>query len=328
MLSLVIPVYNMEHLLDRCMDTLLGQVCQDFEILLVDDGSTDASGALCDGYAMKHPDMIRVLHKPNGGLSSARNAGIQAASGEFVIFPDPDDWVEPDYVWHLVELQRKHCADMVCTGYFVSMDDREFSGSADAAPRVMSGADAQRALLLPPRMNGFAWNKLYRLSIIREHKLQFLDDVGITEDLDFAYRYLAHAQTVCHAPGLRTYHYYQRPNAATHSAFSVRKLGSLRTYEKIINDCRSRSPELAEAARDMLCVTGVNMLWDWYCGDRRDGASRAQLLGCIRKHLRSHLRSRHYGIGRKLQAAAAAAWPAGFAMLKGRIRKNGTEKQA
>ena len=327
MLTLVIPVYNMERLLSRCMDTMLNQTCRDFEILLVDDGSTDASGALCDGYASKYPGFIRVIHKPNGGLSSARNAGIQYAAGDFVVFPDPDDWVEPDYVRHLMELQRKHCADMVCTGYFVSMDDREFSGSADAAPPVQSGADAQRALLLPPRMNGFAWNKLYRLSIIREHELQFLDDVGITEDLDFAYRYLAHAKTVCHAPGLRTYHYYQRPNAATHSAFSVKKLGSLHTYEKIIADCQSRSPELAEAARDMLCVTAVNMLWDWYCSDRQDGASKVQLMGCIRKYLRFHLRSRHYGMGRKLQAVAAAVWPDGFAMFKKMARRRGEEKQ-
>lgn len=324
MLTLVIPVYNMESLLDRCMKTMLAQTCREFKILLVDDGSTDASGALCDGYATKYPSFIRVIHKPNGGLSSARNAGIEAAVGTFVVFPDPDDWVEPDYVRHLLELQRMHRADLVCTGYFVADGDNNHPGSADAELVVMSGTEAQKALLLPPRMNGFAWNKLYRLDIIREHDLRFLDDVGITEDLDFAYRYLAYAGTVCHAPGLRTYHYYQRPNAATRSAFSVRKLGSLHTYEKIIADCQARAPELAEAARDMLCVTAVNMLWDWYCGDRQDSASKARLTGCIRKYLWSHLRSRYYGIGRKLQAAVAAVCPGAFAALKVRARGHET----
>lgn len=323
MLTLAIPVYNMEALLARCMDTMLAQTCRDFEIVLIDDGSTDSSGALCDGYAAAHPDFIRVVHKPNGGLSSARNAGIDTAKGEFIIFPDPDDWTEPQYVEHLLALQQKHHADLVCTGYFVATDEASVPGSADTEPAVLTGAEAQRRLLLPPRMSGFAWNKLYRVSIIREHGLRFLDDVGITEDLDFAYRYLAHVGTVCHAPGLRTYHYYQRPNAATHSAFSARKLGSLRTYEKIMKDCQSRSPELAEAARDMLCVTAVNMLWDWYCGNRRDHASKAQLLGCIRKYLRFHLCSRHYGIGRKVQAATAAVWPYGFAVFKKMARGRG-----
>ena len=86
MLTLAIPVYNMEQYLPRCMETMLAQTCQDFEILLVDDGSTDNSGQMCDDYAAKHSDFIRVVHKENGGLSSARNAGIDAAKGKYPIF--------------------------------------------------------------------------------------------------------------------------------------------------------------------------------------------------------------------------------------------------
>ena len=86
MLTLAIPVYNMEQYLPRCMETMLAQTCQDFEILLVDDGSTDNSGQMCDDYAAKHSDFIRVVHKENGGLSSARNAGIDAAKGKYPFF--------------------------------------------------------------------------------------------------------------------------------------------------------------------------------------------------------------------------------------------------
>ena len=105
MLTLVVPIYNMEKYLARCMDSLLGQSCRDFEIILVDDGSTDSSGTLCDSYAARYPELVRVIHKPNGGPSSARNAGLDAARGEFVTFPDPDDWVEPDYVGSFLRLQ-------------------------------------------------------------------------------------------------------------------------------------------------------------------------------------------------------------------------------
>lgn len=326
MLTLVIPVYNMESLLHRCMGTLLTQNCRDFEIILVNDGSTDLSASLCDGYAMQYPDFIRVIHKPNGGLSSARNAGIAAARGEFIIFPDPDDWVEPDYVRHLLKLQREYGAELVCTGYFVASDDVSVLGSAERETVVLSGPEAQRALLLPPKMNGFAWNKLYRLSIIREHGLRFLDDVGITEDLDFTYRYLSHVDKVCHAPALRTYHYYQRPNAATHSAFSSKKLDSLRTYEKIIEDCRHRAPELADAAREMICISSVNMLWDWYCGTCQNREHKARLVDGIRKYLIVHMLSPHYGITQKLQAVVAAVCPGGFSFLKGRFRSRGKGK--
>ena len=314
MLTLAIPVYNMESLLVRCMDTMLAQTCRDFEILLIDDGSTDASPVLCDGYAAEHPGFIRVVHKPNGGLSSARNAGIDAAKGEFIIFPDPDDWTEPQYVEHLLTLQREHDADLVCTGYFVADDSGSSPVSADTVPVVLSGPDAQRGLLLPPGLSGFAWNKLYRLDIIRENGLRFLDDVGVTEDLDFAYRYLAHAKTVCYAPALRTYHYYQRPGAATHSGYSSKKLGSIRTYEKILADTDDR--ELADAAREEICVTAVNLLWAWEMGDRTDKAGRKALLGHIRRQLSVHLKSNRYGLGRKLQALTAAVSPKLFTRLK------------
>lgn len=319
LLSVIVPIYNMGSLLARCMDTMLSQTDQDFEIVLIDDGSTDAGPALCDGYAAEHPGFIRVIHKPNGGLSSARNAGIDAAKGEFIIFPDPDDWTEPGYVEHLLKLQREHDADLVCTGYYVATDEASVPGSPEDAISVLSGPDAQRGLLLPPRMNGFAWNKLYRLDIIRAHDLRFLDDVGVTEDLDFAYRYLAHAKTVCYAPALRTYHYYQRPGAATHSGYSPKKLGSIRTYEKILADTNDR--ELADAARDEICVTAVNLLWSWEMGDRTDKEGRKVLLGHVRRQLSIHMKSNRYGMGRKLQALTAAVSPKLFTRLKNAAQK-------
>lgn len=319
MLTLVIPVYNMESLLGRCMDTMLAQSCRDFEIVLVDDGSTDGSPMLCDGYAAGYPGSVRVVHKANGGLSSARNAGIDAARGAFVIFPDPDDWVEPDYVRHLLELQKRHDADLVCTGYVVAADEGSVPGSADTEPTLLSGPEAQRGLLLPPQMSGFVWNKIFRLDIIREHGLRFLDGVGTTEDLDFVYRYLAHAKTVCHAPGLRTYHYYQRPGAATHSGYSTKKLGSIHTYEKIAAD--TADSELASAAREEICVTAVNLIWAWERGDRTDWAGRKTLLGHIRRQLPVHLRSNRYGLGRKLQALTAALSPRAFTWLKNAAHK-------
>lgn len=321
MLTLVIPVYNMERLLKRCMDTMLAQTCRDFEIILVDDGSTDSSGALCDAYAAAYPDLIRVIHKTNGGLSSARNTGIDAARGEFVVFPDPDDWVEPDYVRHLLELQREYQADLVCTGYYIAADDGSVPGSADREPVLLSGTQARKGLLLPPKMNGFAWNKLYRLSTIRAQSLRFLDDTGTTEDLDFVYRYLAHGERVCHAPALRTYHYYQRPGAATHSGFSRKKLGSLHTYEKIIDDSDIWCPELKAAAEEELCVTAVNLLWAWEMGDRTDREARRILLQSIRQYLSGHLRSSRYGTGRKLQALTAAISPRVFTWLKNAAQK-------
>lgn len=321
MITLAVPVYNMESLLPRCMESMLAQTCRDFEILLIDDGSTDASGSMCDRYAAEHPDLIRVIHKPNGGLCSARNTGIREAAGEFIVFPDPDDWVEPDYVRQLLQLQQDGDMDLVCTGYYVDTDDTCVPGSGEDPKTIFTATEARKALLLPPYMSGFAWNKLYRLEIIRRYGLLFLEEAGIREDLDFVYRYLSYCSKAVYSPEVRSYHYYQRPNAATHSAFSSKKLAMFRTYEKIAEDAQTWCPALADAARDMMCANAVNMIWEWHRSDRSDRASKAKLMEYLRKYLPNHLRSQHFGKGRKLQAVMAFLWPAGYAWLRSEIRK-------
>lgn len=318
MLTLAVPIYNMELYLPRCMDTLLGQTCRDFEILLIDDGSTDGSSAMCDAYQAACPDFVRVIHKPNGGLSSARNAGIDAARGEYIIFPDPDDWVEPDYVEKLLLFREQYRADMVCTGYYVDTD-HHCTPAPNSPEESMTQAEARRALLLSHGMKGFAWNKLYRLDIIRENQLRFLDDVGTTEDLDFSYRYLGYCQQIFHAPGVRTYHYYQRDGAATGSGFSSRKLLSIRTYEKIVEDCIFTDPELAQAAQDEICTAAVNLLWMYENAGTKDTAQKKILLQYIRKNLPGYLLRKRNTPGRKIQAVLAGYCPTLYRILKNAV---------
>ena len=102
LITVIVPIYNMEAYLCTSLDRLLQQSFQDYEILLIDDGSKDSSGEICDRYAREH-SRIRVVHKPNGGLSTARNAGIEHARGEYLTFCDPDDWVDADYLQQFVE---------------------------------------------------------------------------------------------------------------------------------------------------------------------------------------------------------------------------------
>lgn len=321
MVTLAVPVFNMDHYLPRCMDSLLNQTNGDYEILLIDDGSSDGSGALCDAYASSYPERVRAIHKENGGLSSARNAGIDAAMGEFIVFPDPDDWAEPEYVEAFLSFQRRFDADLVCTGYFVDYRDCCTPAKQDQETVLMDGAAGQKGLLLPPRMDGFAWNKLYRVNVIREQGLRFRDDVGITEDLDFAYRYLAHCEKVCFAPSSRTYHYFQREGAATRSGFSLGKLDSLRTYERIIADREGSESELAKAARDELCTMAVNLLWQYENSACREPRARKLLLRHIRSNLIPYLMGNRYGFGRKMQALLAGISPKLYGHLKNAVKK-------
>jgi glycosyltransferase involved in cell wall biosynthesis len=317
MLTLAVPIFNKAPYLPRCIDSLLNQTAGGYEILLIDDGSTDGSGAICDRYAQAHPERIRVIHKANGGLSDARNTGIEAARGEWITFPDPDDWVEPGYVEAFLSLQREYQTDLVCTGFWVDEGDRRAPGYPDGPTVTMTGREGSCALLLPPRMGGFSWNKIYCLELLQRHGLRFRSDVGAAEDLDFAYRYLQYAKDVCFCPSERTCHYDQHPGSVTHSAFSRRNLQDFRTYELLARD---EDPGLSRAARDVICVTAVNHLWSMLEADGADPHAKKVLLGHIRRNLWTHLTSSMYGRGRKLQALTAAVSPRLFAFLKRKAR--------
>lgn len=317
MLTLAVPIYNKEPYLPRCLDALLAQTATDYEILLIDDGSSDGSGAICDRYAARHPDRIRVIHKPNGGLSAARNTGIDAARGRWITFPDPDDWVEPDYVAAFLELLVQSRADLVCTGFWVDNGDARTPGYPDGPTVTMTAREAQRALLQPPRIGGYAWNKIYDLELLRRHGLRFRGDVGAVEDMEFAYRYLAHASALCFSPNRRTCHYDQHDDSITHAPFSRRSLRDFETYALLAAD---PDPELSRAAREEICVTAVNHLWSLLMGDTQDPQSKKLLLSCIRRNLLIHLTSHRYGRKRKLQALTAAVNPRLFAFLKAKAR--------
>ena len=312
MLTLAVPIFNKAPYLPRCIDSLLNQTTGGYEILLIDDGSTDDSGAICDRYAQAHPERIRVIHKANGGLSDARNVGIEAALGDWITFPDPDDWVEPGYVEAFLSLQREYHTDLVCTGFWVEEGGQSYSGYRDAETVTMTAEEGRKALLLPPRMGGFSWNKCYRLALLRRFGLRYRSDVGATEDLDFAYRYLKHCADICFCPANQTYHYVQYPGSATHS-FSSRNLEDFRTYEMIAAD---GDRALALVTRELCCVIAVNHLWVLLRDPQPSSRDKQILLKHIRRNLLVHLKSRRYTCKRKLQAITAAIAPGLFAVLK------------
>lgn len=316
MISLIVPVYNMEQYLPRCMERLLCQA-GNYEIILVDDGSKDGSAKLCDQYAMEYPKLVYAVHKENGGLSSARNAGMDVARGEYVIFPDPDDWVEPKFVARMMELQEQYHPELLCIGHEVDFDVCSVPANKGQFLRQMDGVQAQRALLLPPSISGFAWNKLYHLDIIQANGLRFLDDVGTTEDLDFAFRYLQHCKRVVFSPEDRLYHYYQRSGAATHSNFSRKQLESVRTYEKMI--AASTDEELIRAAEEEICNTVINLIWSYQNNHFQDDEAWNQLRHYLKRYLKQYFTSNRYGCGRKIQAVLAYCVPKLYVALKDRV---------
>lgn len=175
--SVIVPVYKAEAYLNRCVDSLLAQTFKDFEILLIDDGSPDRSGEICDEYAKKDP-RVRVIHKENGGVSSARQCGLDNARGEYVIHADPDDWTEPEMLEEMYRKAKEEDADMVICDYYF-----DAKGNSIYTRQAPSSLDNERILKeLFQNLHGACWNKLVRRSCFQKVNVAF-PDLSYCEDL-------------------------------------------------------------------------------------------------------------------------------------------------
>ena len=205
--SIIIPVYNVEKYLDRCMDSVLNQSLTDFEIIMVDDGSPDNCPAMCDEYARKDA-RIKVIHKENGGLGFARNSGLDAATGEYVAFIDSDDYVSLSYIEDLYECAAKNDADAVFSGYCV----REMDGSITTYPipyknSVRTGEHTKTVLYdMLGSLPGYkydqyvsmsCWAALYNRQFIEDNELRFYSEKKyISEDIIFNMMFFDKAECV------------------------------------------------------------------------------------------------------------------------------------
>jgi len=176
--SVIVAVYNAEDYLARCLDCLLKQTLQNFEVILVDDGSKDSSGKICDEY-VKKDSRIRCCHKENGGVSSARQKGLDLACGEYVIHVDPDDWIEPTMLSKMYESAKTNNSDMVMCDIFVERNHK--SRYESQQPTALDNKSVFIDLLT--RIHGSCWNKLVRRSLFEKFGICFPKNMVVWEDV-------------------------------------------------------------------------------------------------------------------------------------------------
>ena len=200
-ISVIVPVYKAEHYLARCVDTLLAQTFDDFEVILVDDGSPDNSGAICDEYALKDK-RVRVIHQPNAGVSMARQKGLDNARGEYVIHADPDDWVEPDMLKELYAKAKEEDADMVICDFY-----GHYGGKVVYERQQPSSLDHNTVLCdMFKHLFGSCCNKLVRRVCFLKFDIHFSEGVSFCEDLLINSTLLRHNIKVAYLPNA-FYHY-------------------------------------------------------------------------------------------------------------------------
>lgn len=190
MISIIVPVYNCIRILDKCIEAICVQTIEDWELLLVDDGSTDGSDQLCDRFASEDA-RIHVFHKPNGGVSSARNMGLDHAQGEYVMFCDSDDWVEPEWCeqLYLAAVENPGCLP-VCNYYRSAPDCETINRKGQCQAIEDRIAKEDFFSLNQYELLGIPWNKIFRRTILEENHIRFRPNLSLGEDLIFNLDYL------------------------------------------------------------------------------------------------------------------------------------------
>ena len=203
LISVIVPVYNVEEFVKKCLDSLVRQSYKNLEIIVIDDGSTDGSGKICDEFAKKEKN-IKVFHKKNGGLSDARNFGIKKASGEIIAFVDSDDFVDEEYIGVMYGKMTRKDVDVVVCGYNFVKPKKD----------VLSGKNAAIKLLTKhENIDIVAWNKLYRKSLFADNEIWFPKGKK-HEDTLTTYKVLSKARKVVYLDEI-LYFYNERPGSIT-----------------------------------------------------------------------------------------------------------------
>ncbi|MCL6572222.1 MAG: glycosyltransferase [Bacillus sp. (in: Bacteria)] len=241
--SIVVPIYKVEKYIHKCVDSILNQTYSNLEIILVDDGSPDKCGEIIDEY-LKKDNRIKVVHKENGGLSDARNIGVQSITGEYTLFVDSDDWIENKMIEEMIKISQCYKADVVQSAFYYAYEDYlvfdRRNDSKEAFPEILDNPTLMHELVVNQRVKNFAWGKLYKSEIIKD--IPFEKGV-LFEDVFWAHKIMHRVSTyvIIHQP---LYYYYQRSNSIV-ATYTPRNLD-------IIKGLKQRHTFLEEYYEDLL----------------------------------------------------------------------------
>lgn len=259
LVSIIVPVYNVEKYIHKCLNSILNQSYYNLEVILVDDGSTDKSGEICDEYALLDK-RIHIIHKENGGLSSARNAALDIVSGEYIAFVDSDDWIEREMIEKLVEKAIEEEADMVQCGFRYVNEHNDIKGTNSSKGIVISNNESLIDLYFSQKIiDVVVWNKLYKKYLfdnIRMFEGRNNEDTMIMPEI------LLQVGKFINIDG-EYYNYLKREDSIMSNKFSLKKLDSIFACEYVIDLCEKKIPKHKHNAQIILCMICIYLYNDF-----------------------------------------------------------------
>ena len=296
--SVIVPVYNAEKFLRRCIDSIFAQSYADMELVAVNDGSKDNSLSILQEYA-RQDRRIKIADQENRGVAAARNAGLQKATGEFILYVDADDWIAPDMISRMVELS--HEADIVFCGHDFA-ETAEEAKCAEKAEIEEWDAEKQRLEFMKhKRMTGMLWNKLIRRSITEG--ISFNEKTGYGEDAEFLWQVLKRSEKMVVTNEI-LYHHVMEENSISHLSYSEKKYSAIPMWERICEEAERDHPELLPLAKERLMCAAVFGMYEAKACGYGNRENIAHMRKIVRKNLGEFLRASHISKKFKLYAMA------------------------
>lgn len=272
-ISVIVPVYNVEKYLPQCLDSLCRQTYQDLEIIVVDDGSTDNSGMICDQYEQKD-GRIHVVHQKNGGAANAKNTALRLASGDYLTFADSDDFVEPGAYAYMLQQLQNHQADVIQCGHKKIFRDHDTIAVPDAEPTVLHAEEFLKMFTTDWKC-GLLWNKLYRRELFQGI---FFEEGHIIDDEYFTYQGMMNAEKIICASHI-VYNYRMRKSSVMASRSSRERivLDRLDFLQKRRKNILGRYPHLKMCYDDHYANSMLLLLKDAYATPQSVHQAQSQI---------------------------------------------------
>lgn len=298
--SIIIPVYNGEKYIKNCLDSIITQLYLNYEVILVDDGSLDRSGKICDEYVERYPDYFFVQHTVNQGVSSARNMGLSMAGGEFIVFIDCDDIVTSSYLEEFFRMITLHeDVDIAVCGVKVNNKNIVLNGKQNKNGYI-NKQQFYTELIERNSIKGFLWNKVFRRSVIVENNIILDKNSHMCEDLLFCLEITSFIRNV-YFVNTPNYYYIQRVESAVHRKFNPKLISVLYTYGCIIDILKIHAnTDTIKKAYGNLLIHNINL---YLMFNREEGYEEVikSTRTFIKKNIRYIFQS---GIGNKLRFKA------------------------
>lgn len=249
LISVIVPVYNVDRYLNRCIDSIVNQTYENLEIILVDDGSPDQCPQICDAWAKKDSRIV-VIHKENGGLSDARNAGLNIARGEYIAFVDSDDWVSLKYIEYMIQYIIEYDCDIVECEYILTSKKCKEDLNESALISIHEVEDAMKLHLEDKMYKQVVWNKLYKRELINV----LFEKGKYHEDVFWTYQIIEKCTKVCHID-IPLYFYFQREDSIIGNKYSIKRLDEIEAFEQRYKFIENYFPKLKYIAQKGLINT-------------------------------------------------------------------------